>query len=396
MMSIKRLPRILGSMVLLSVLLTAYVLGAEPPPNSMPAPIVVQRTPERGEELPRDGAIELVFDRPMDRASVEAAFSLSPHMAGAFTWSDGRTLCYRPAPLLARDQTYEVTLSTAATDPEGHPLKEAYRFCFRTVGYLKVTQVIPASGTKETEADSTITVIFNRPVVPLMAVSDPAYATLPDPVMFNPPIEGKGEWLNTSIYLFTPAKPLAGGTTYTARVAAGLIDTTGGILVEDYLWTFSTQPPDVVWISPDEGAKLVPVDTTIKITFNMPIDLPSAQERFTLRRTSLLGELLVQRVAGTFDIEGNTLTFTPNEWLDFDQRYVVLLGAGITSASGGLGMPDDYTWRFTTVPLPRIISTDPKNGERDAYPYTSFEIRFNAPIDPDTVMDNIEMEPALS
>jgi len=398
-MSIKRLLRVFVTVIVVSFLITIWGLGTQATtasPAAGASPIVVQRTPERGEELPLDGAIKLVFDRPMDRASVEVAFSLLPYVAGTFTWPDGRTLCYSPASLLARDQTYEVILSTAATDPEGHPLKEAYRFCFRTVGYLKVTQVIPAPGTKETEADSTITVIFNRPVVPLMAVSDPAYAALPYPVVFNPGIEGKGEWLNTSIYLFTPSEPLAGGTTYTACVAAGLTDTTGGILAEDYLWTFSTQPPDVVWVSPDEGKKLVPVDTTIKITFNMPIDLPSAQERFTLRRTSLWGELLVQRVAGTFDIEGNTLTFTPNEWLDFDQKYVVSLGAGITSASGGLGMLDDYTWRFTTVPLPRIVSTDPADGERDAYPYTSFEIHFNAPIDPDTVMDNIEMEPTLS
>ena len=48
-MNTKRLPRILGSIVLLGVLLTAYGVGAEPPLAEAPAPVVIQRTPERGE-----------------------------------------------------------------------------------------------------------------------------------------------------------------------------------------------------------------------------------------------------------------------------------------------------------------------------------------------------------
>ena len=42
----------------------------------------------------------------------------------------------------------------------------------------------------------------------------------------DPPASGKGEWLNTSIYVFRPDTPLAGGQTYTGKVAAGLQDTT--------------------------------------------------------------------------------------------------------------------------------------------------------------------------
>ena len=34
-----------------------------PPPPGTVSPVVIQRTPERGEELPPDGVIQLVFDR---------------------------------------------------------------------------------------------------------------------------------------------------------------------------------------------------------------------------------------------------------------------------------------------------------------------------------------------
>ncbi|MBU0704944.1 MAG: Ig-like domain-containing protein, partial [Chloroflexi bacterium] len=284
---------------------------------------------------------------------------------------------------------YYVTLGTEAQAADGNPLDGAYRFRFRTVGYLEVAQVIPAPDAEDVEAASTVTVIFNRPVVPLTAVSDPAYTDLPQPVTFDPAIEGQGEWLNTSIYLFTPSEPLAGGTEYTARIAAGLEDTTGGVLAEDYGWSFSTQPPQVVWVSPSEDKELVGVDTAVQITFNMPVDCASAANAFSLRAG-------LRSVPGDFECEESTFIFTPAERLAFDTTYTAQVNAGVRSAGGGRGMQSDYAWRFATAPLPRILSTNPYDGQQDAWPYTSFEIIFNAPIDASTVMDNLGMTPPLS
>ena len=368
-----------------------------PPPRGTVSPVVVQRTPERGEELPPNGAIELVFDRAMDHASVEAAFRLSPEVKGDFAWTDERTVRFKPARDLKRDTEYQAALGPQAKAADGNPLDGAYRFRFRTVGYLAVAQVIPAPDTQDVEANSTVTVIFNRPVVPLTAVSDPGYANLPQPLTFDPAVEGSGEWLNTSIYVFTPQKPgfseetgfLKGGTTYTARVAAGLTDTTGGVLADDYVWSFSTQPPQVVWVSPSEDAALVSVDTAIQVTFNMPVDCRSAAQAFRLSAAR-------RSIAGASSCVSETLTFTPTERLEFDMAYSVQMETGVQSASGGRGMRESYDWQFTTVPLPRIVNTIPYDGQQDAWPYTDFTIAFNAPINPNTVMPNLEMTPPLS
>ena len=360
-----------------------------PPPPGNVAPVVVQRTPEPGEELATDGTIQLVFDRPMDKRSVESAFLVGPGVSGAIEWVDDRTVSFRPARALERDTEYLVTVGPEVKAADGNAIDGAYRFRFRTVGFLEVAQVIPAPGTADVQAESNITVIFNRPVVALTAVSDPAYTELPRPLTFDPPVAGSGEWLNTSIYVFTPAKPLAGGTTYTARIAAGLEDTTGGVLSEDYVWTFSVQPPQVVWVSPSEDGRLVGVDTSVQVTFNMPIDPAAAKAAFHL-------EVAGTQVAGTTAVEGSTLVFTPDRWLSFDTTYTARVDAGVQSAGGGTGMRGDYVWRFTTVPLPRIVGTNPHDGQRDAWPYTSFEIVFNTTIDPATVMPNLEMTPPLS
>jgi uncharacterized protein YfaS (alpha-2-macroglobulin family) len=365
-----------------------------PPDREVPvgviSPIVVQHSPLPGEELPLDGTVELVFDRAMDKSSVERAFELSPAVAGKFEWADGQTLRFLPASL-SRATQYQVYLGQGARDTEGAILEGAYRFRFQTVGYLEVSQVVPAPGSTDVETGSTITVMFNRPVVPLTTID--RRADLPDPLSFDPPVAGTGEWLNTSIYLFTPENGLAGGTRYTAWVAAGLQDTVGGLLAEDYTWSFATYPPEVVWARPQaEEGRRVPPNSEVRITFNQAIDPDSAIAAFRMERGGLLGG----QVQGTLEVTDRELAFRPAEMLDFDTRYTVRIEAGVQGAAGGEGMRQPYGWTFTTAPLPRIVRTAPRDGERNAPSYTGFEVIFNTVIDPDTVMPNLTWTPPLS
>ncbi len=361
-------------------------LGYTPVAPESVSPVIIQRSPELGQELDPAGGIQLVFDRAMNQSSVESAFAIQPAVAGKFQWSDSRTLLFKPDKPLARGALYDVALNQAAQAADGAPLRDAYQFRFAAAGYLEVGQVMPAPDSADVEASPRITVIFNRPVVPLTSLDE--QAKLPLPLALDPPASGKGEWLNTSIYVFQPDKPLAGGTTYTARVS-GLKDTDGNPLAEDYVWRFTTQPPQVVWVSPNENAQLVPIETAVRVQFNQAIDAVSAVQAFSLRAGG-------ETVQGKFEMNGETLIFTPTARLPFDTKIAVQIAAGVKSAAGGEGMRSDYTWSFGTVPLPRIVKTEPADGDRNASPYTSFTIYFNTPIDPKTVMPNIQMTPPLS
>jgi len=356
-------------------------------------PEIVQRSPASGEELRVDSPVVVVFDRAMNRASVEAAFSLSPTAPGRFDWNDDWTLRYFAAPGWERDTEYRASIATTATSLDGESLDEPLTFRFRTIGYLSVTQTLPIDGSAGVAVDGTIFVMFNRPVVPLMALSDPSYTDLTVPLLVDPAIRGTGEWLNTSVYLFTPSEPMRGGTNYTVTVPAGLIDTTGGIVPEDVTWQFTTERPRVVWTAPAAGEDLVPIDTEVRLTFNMPISLASARERFRMRGAGFLGDLLADDVAGELTVDGSVLVFAPSEPLAFGRSYVVTLEAGVTGVEGGVGAEEEVEWRFRTVPRPRILGTDPEDGETGVYPYTSFLIRFNAPIDPDSVLANLTVDP---
>ncbi len=370
--------------------------GYTPVPDTVLSPQVIDQNPVAGQEVAPDSGIQLIFDRAMDRSAVENAFQMYPETKGSFNWKDDRTVVFTPAEKLARAGIYDVVLDQHAKDANGAPLNQAYQFRFATVGYLEVAQVMPTQGTIDAEATTKITVIFNRPVVPLTNLA--AMESFPQPVKLSingQAIEGQGEWLNTSVYVFTPAGPLPGGVAIDATVEANpggkaLVDTDGNPLAADYVWQFGVTPPKVVYITPDNGASLIGIETPIVVQFNQPISLESAREHVSV--TSSEG----QSVALNMSVLSETLTVSPTSRLDFNTAYVVKVSAGLTSEAGGSGMQETYTSLFSTVPLPKVVGTDPKDGEQNAPPYTSFVIHFNAPMNWDTVMPHVTFNPPLS
>ena len=253
--------------------------GYTPVPDTVLSPQVIDQNPYPGQEAAPDSGIQLIFDRAMDRSAVESAFQVYPATKGSFAWKDDRTVVFTPAEKLARAGVYDVVLDQRAKDAKGAPLNQAYQFRFATTGYLEVAQVMPAQGTIDAEAAAKITVIFNRPVVPLTNLA--ALESFPQPVKLSingQAVEGQGEWLNTSVYVFTPARPLPGGVVINAVVEATpggrpLTDTDGNPMQGDYAWQFGVTPPKVVYITPSNGATLVGIDTPIVVQFNQPIEL---------------------------------------------------------------------------------------------------------------------------
>ena len=362
-----------------------------PAAESLPPtrPVLLQRSPARGEEAPVDSELVLTFDQPMDRAATEAAFSIEPAVAGTFSWPDATTLVFRPRGGWERATRYRVKIDISAKSSAGLPLRQEVELSFATVGYLEVTQVIPEPDAQEIEPDATITVMFNRPVVPLQLVSA-AVADVPVPLEITPPVEGRGEWLNTSIYVFTPAEGFTAGQTYRARVPAGLSDTTGGVLEEDFTWSFTIQSPYVVWTVPASGDYQVPLTQPITVTFSQPMDRASTQAAFSL--TTADGATVPGRFSWS---EGDTvMTFTPSTPLELETPYSAAVDSTARAAAGEATLREAYRWPFQTVPYPAIVSTTPANGDPEVDPSTSLEIVFSAPMDIATLMPNITIQPA--
>lgn len=103
--------------------------------------------------------ITLSFDRPVDQASVEQAFSLEPAAPGDFRWQswDQRSYVeYRPKEPLAAQTRYSAQLGTGAKDAQGRALvAQPLKWTFSTgtaqgqlrFGYGPTVQLLAPSGT---------------------------------------------------------------------------------------------------------------------------------------------------------------------------------------------------------------------------------------------------------
>ncbi len=356
------------------------------------APRLVARQPSAGGELRLDGSIDLYFDQPMDQQSVSTAIRFDPPLEVDFTWVDDSTLRLTPrSGQLQRATRYDVTIDASARSESALPLDDALAFEVQTVGFLEVGEVVPAPDAEAVETGSVITVLFNRPVVPLTLVT--GAPDLPQPLRFEPDIPGEGEWLNTSIYQWKPSAPLAGGQTYMVTVEAGLSDQTGGELQEAYSWSFTTLPPDIVSVTPTSGERDIGLDAPVVVEFNQPMDTASAQAAFSLLETTSS-----QAVRGTFewDQDRRIMTFKPAGLLALDGIYRVRVGAEARSASGGLTLSRDNSWVFNVVHTPAVAKTDPPNGAKLVSSYWGIRIQFTAPMDLETLKpDLLEVDPPL-
>ena len=117
--------------------------GPTPTPLPPTNPILIERSPARGEETAERGPIQIRFDQAMDQPSVEAALGVftagdvSQRIDGRVEWPDQATLRFTPDEALDRSARYEVIVDTGAKSTRGLALQREIAFNFATVGYLE-------------------------------------------------------------------------------------------------------------------------------------------------------------------------------------------------------------------------------------------------------------------
>lgn len=249
---------------------------------------------------------------------------------------------------------------------------------------LQVVSTSPADKAEEvapTKEQTRIIVQFNHPVVPLVSVE--AQATLPQPLTFNPALQGKGEWINTSTYAFTSSQNLTVATKYIVDVAA-LKDMLGAEL-SGYSWSFTTASPEIIKFSPESNTLFAGVTEPVSVTFNTEMDRASVEQHFSLK-----GAQDNAAVTGKYNWQGTILTFVPDKSLAYDTSYIALLTAGAQDISKVAATAKDYKWTFRTVRAPQVLATNPKNGDIPSKSIRDgFQIDFASPMAQDAVTVSI-------
>lgn len=354
------------------------------------APQVIDQNTELGPSSP----LEVKFDQSMDKAATSAAWSLigpdGQPVSGQPDWVDPTTFHFTPAKPLQRGAIYLASFNTSAKSAGGAALRETVKLKFEVSGDLQISQVFPAPGTAGVDNKAVITVLFTRPVVPLVAAEQ--QGSLPNPLSLTPAVTGKGEWVNTSVFTFHPDKPLQTGITYQAAIKGGLAaaDSESAPLAQDYTWQFTTQAPTIEFIqmgkitNPNPGLPNVPLDAKFVIGFHQAMN-PGSVEAALKLSAGANGVALDL----TWDKENKTLSISPSQRLQYGTRYTLALGTAAQAAEGG-GLDKPLDWSFTTVRTPAISSTTP--GAKDD---RSFTIRFASPMALKTLVDRVVFNPPV-
>ncbi len=346
------------------------------PPGNLP-PALAEVQPPAGSELTAHETLTLFFNQPMQRDSVEFALQVQPAVARNFNWVNDATLSFTPDALPGPGEKITFSLSTSAKAVNGKSLSQPWQVIYQTPPPVAVTSQLPEPGSSDVTPTSAVAVAFNHPVAALNAGQSGA----PPAVSIDPPVDGRGVWINTSTYIFYPQPGLAGGVKYTVHLNADLLSQSGLTLAENAPteWTFTTALPQILSIEPSTSAPLL-LDGPIQLTFNQPMDRASLEGNFSLIDPA------GNPVAGkfTWNDASTEVSFSPLNLLERSSTYTLLV---LSSASGAGGTPlgADQAIRLSTVPVLKVEQSDPAwNKVLDVMDgYSGLTVRFSAPLKED-------------
>jgi len=128
-------------------------------------PVVIRTVPlDDASGVPVDGAVDLVFDRLMDTASVEAAVRLDPPVPFRASWS-GETVRLTFDTQLRFGTGYTLSVGVAAADTGGNRLRAPFTLRFSTVAAgLAILDTVPRDGASGIGIGTAIAIRFDAPI----------------------------------------------------------------------------------------------------------------------------------------------------------------------------------------------------------------------------------------
>lgn len=227
--------------------------------------------------------IVINFSRSMSVTETEAAFQLSPAVAGLFTWNVGNTiLTYTPFQGLTFNQQYTVTIARTAKDSRGMPMVSDYVFRFKggtdfvkpqvlTVQTTGGTAIFPGPTANTVEKTEGFVVTFDEPMD--YVASQSSFSVVDG--QFGNSIAGSFSWLASFAgFTFQPTTSLTLGREYFLRVSETAKDTVGNPLQAQVYANFFVNGPNsqfVTILSFVQGAGCPSLGTPITNTPAVPI-----------------------------------------------------------------------------------------------------------------------------
>ena len=250
------------------------------------------------------------FNKTMNTALTEEAFTISPATGGAFVWEEwNRKMNFVPSlPLQGRGTQYEILLQTTAQDVNGNFLAEALHWTFSTYNPPGIESVAPEPDASGVSVTSAIVVTFDErmqqeTVEPAFSLYNVAKDSIVAVAMDTDYQLGRQ-------YVFTPLAPLTPETRHRASVSTEAVDSAGIHLESEFEWEFVTADISGPWVvdwSPVHG-DTVNLPVSIWAEFSEPVDSGSVTDStFVVTRNGdiLDGSIVVDSTRTVFVVEGD-------------------------------------------------------------------------------------------
>lgn len=213
------------------------------------------------------GAIVVNLPKGVAKDGAEKKVTFEPQIKGEWlTASLADALIYKPSEPLALGKHYLATLATA----DGVIKKD-----FLADEDPAVISVFPDAAA-EAELNSAVTIVFNRPMVPLTTLSELDKVNIP--VTLTPATPGKWKWISTRTLQFVPSGGLYGSAHYSVAIGANFVSV-DGLAVPEKSYSFTTKALRLDHAS----SGTITYNQPIQFFFNQPVDLARTMAHITVR-----------------------------------------------------------------------------------------------------------------
>lgn len=141
----------------------------------------------------------------------------------------------------------------------------------------RIVSVFPNKDSEASEY-SEITIVFNRPMVPLTTLDELSNKEIP--IKISPPTPGAFKWITTRNLQFIPEERLKRSSHYTVAIQSGFVSM-DGLPVSAVSYEFTTRSLRYEFMDPNITAMQ---EQPIRIIFNQPIDIDRTQRELTLKK----------------------------------------------------------------------------------------------------------------
>ncbi len=358
----------------------------------------------------KDAPLRVEFPVLMDHPSAEENFSIAPHVEGALSW-EGETLVLTHTQPLEAGQTYTVIVGKAAKTSDQTPVGHDIVFRFVVSGPPSITARFPSPGSKDIASKNTVTVVFDRPMVPLTQIQGAPENIAHPPVTLDPATPGSWMWLSTYALQFVPKTELIPATHYTVTLPPGVPSVDGGTTTGSTIWSFETVRTTVTGSDPADASERVNPKGPITVRFNQDVDPAVAKNSLSVialtdpemetakndtaavaaygtRPDATVISKVAQGMTADKKPDPKSIVVSFATPLEKGKAYALQIKPGLTGKGGNLPTEKEQSVRFRTA--------GPLGIESESFQYGTVYFTFTTPVDEKSLEGMFTVSPAIS